>query len=296
MVYNFANEVDDIKDRYLLHLFGNDLFHDGYIFETTFLNDVRDVQLVISCERDWAVEHDVVGGIPPGKKVPDDRFDDRFRYILIFKDCQYFVREALSFPIEYLNGRFKDSARLAIVKSQSQNRRKYHHLRIQTHNGYLDLIFSGFSASKLAGEIKLPHRVERIRSFAAAIEKYKGMEIEEVRKIARTGEDFYRGLALQYLCHINDPAIIDLSIANVQIDDAYFREGAIAAIYALGKYGNMEVIPHLMRSFDREIYPSHLPIARRHVEDAIEMILHRLAPPKQVGAPHPVDPAGGRVV
>lgn len=165
MVYNFEHEVSDIRDHYLLHLISQNLFHDGYIFEIKFLNGGKDVRLVVSCERDWAAEHGVIGSIPPGKTVPDDRFDDRFRYVLTFKDCRYFVRETSSFPLEYLNGRFKDSARLAIVKSPSKNRRRYHHLRIQTHGGYLDIIFSDFSATKLQGEIKLPHRIDQIRPF-----------------------------------------------------------------------------------------------------------------------------------
>lgn len=58
--------------------------------------------------------------------------------------------------------------------------------------------------------------------------------------------------------------------------DAYFCEGAIAAIYALGRHGDIEIIPHLTRLFDRKVYPFHMPEARRHLEDAIEMILYRM--------------------
>lgn len=276
MVYNFEHEIGNVKDRYFRYLLGYDLFHDGYILETTALNNGEDIQLVISCERDWAADHGVVGGIPPGRSVPDNRLDDKYRYVITFKDCRFFAREVSHFPDEYLNGRFKDSGRLAAITRQSEKMKRFHHFRIQTHEGYLDVIFSAFAASKLEGEITLPSKVPRIRPFHTAVERYEDIDIEHVREIARTGHDVDRSMALQYLCYINDPAIVKLSIYNLQCDDAYFVEGVIAATYALGQHAGMEALPYLARLFDRKVYPSDLPIARRHVEDAIEKILYRI--------------------
>jgi hypothetical protein len=274
-MYNFEHEIGNIRDRYLRHLLGFDLFHDGYIFDTTFLNDGKDVQLVISCERDWAVDHGVERGYTSGHHVPDNQFDDKYRYVITFKDCQYFAREVSCFPIEYLNGRFKDSAKLAKVIQRSEKRKRYYHFRIQTHKGCLDMIFSGFAASKMKGEINLPGRIDRIQPFDVAVQRYKDIDVRRVREIAKTEHDTNRYIALQYLCHVNDPAIIELSISNLQRGDVSFFDAAVAAIYALGQHGGIEALPHLTRLFDREVYPSDLPIARLHVEDAIEKILYR---------------------
>ncbi|WP_157059144.1 hypothetical protein [Viridibacillus arvi] len=51
-MYNFENEIKQIKNKQLDDFFGNDYFHDGFILSIDWI-DENSVRMKFSCEREW---------------------------------------------------------------------------------------------------------------------------------------------------------------------------------------------------------------------------------------------------
>lgn len=277
-MFNFEHEVCNIRDRYLRYFMAFDYFHDGIIQRIEFSNECLGVQLTLSCERGpeaayrlWENGHKLV------KKK-----DDRCKYHLTFQDSCYFVCEPgdPSPPLEFLNARFKDSARLAVINREAK--RRYYHLRIQVTEGYIDLIFSRFAIRRAEGKITLPKKIRRLKPFYNAMERFEGVHIKRVRQLAECGESLERALALQYLGLTGDKDSLPIAKSSLMSKE---HGVIVAAVYAIGRLGDLSHLPALLTFTDRHDEGDHmlrLPIARRHVQDAVEHILFRAGNPQQV--------------
>lgn len=256
-MFNFEHEIESIKDRYLTYFFAYDYFHDGGIHSIEFCDHKDALKLLISCEREWAQDNN-----------PDiDRFDDKYLYNVYFERCMYFNSEINGPFQEYINGRFKKSAKLEELSLKTK--RRLYHLRIQVSGGFIDIIFSRFSIKKVSGEeIKIPSRIG-FNPFETLNKKFKNLSIEQVRDIASKGDWFDSYCALQYLALVEDKDSVSIALNELQREDEFIQ---IAAIYALGKLGDKEVLPVLVDLWLKETHP----IFRRHIQDAIEHLTKML--------------------
>ena len=263
-MFNFEHEIDNIKDRYLRYFFAWDYFHDGTIHNIEIIND-NDIELIITSNRDW--EEDVklqssstLEGYQEFKK---HIFDDKYKYICKFEKCKYFNSEILDNGYIYLNGRFKDSAKVRAINEGSRN--KYLHLRIQTTGGYIDIVFSKFKIKKILNEVIVPDKVSNMVLFEHVKKKFKNTDIGIIREVAENGEDIDKLFAIQYLGYINDSSVLMLAIKALQVEDAQ-----IAAIWVLGNNGNEDVLPLLFKEWSISD-----GLLGRHIQDSIEKIIYR---------------------
>lgn len=136
-MYNYEHETKEIKDRSLKNYVFYDYFHDSLITEVRVLDEGRLVQFELSCEREW-----------PSHDWNMYALDKRYTYTLSFINCRYFEyhRDNLRSYAEYINGRFKNSAKLKEFGKKTKKR--LYHLRIQLADGYIDLIFNKFYIEK----------------------------------------------------------------------------------------------------------------------------------------------------
>jgi hypothetical protein len=264
-MFNFEHEVLGQKNRYLRYFIVADYFHDGVVHKINFLQEYEELELVISCEREWAADFQLQDGYTCDNPALEHKFDDKYMYKLHFTQSKYFHMEVNETGLEYLNGRFKDSAKLRSI-SQSDKRRLYNHLRIQLSGGYLDLVFSGFEINKKECEIRIPRRIEKTIPFSTVIQKFHKQSVSSIREAALTGDWFERYFAIQYLTYINDPELIDIALKGISGNDS---EVALASVFALGKLGRHKVLPVLLDLWLREDHPMY----KRHIQDAIEKVV-----------------------
>jgi hypothetical protein len=255
-MYNYEHEMKEIKDRFLKNFIFYDYFHDSLITKLSILDEGKLVQLELSCEREWP-SHDWT-------QFADDM---NYIYILSFMNCTYieYDRSDIGTFAEYLNGRFKDSAKLREINLHSK--KKNYHLRIQLADGYIDLIFNKFLVEKLTGNIELPKRIPLEWHFDWVKSKFIGKSIDDIRHIASTGEFPLRSFALEYLWVLNDEYTYDLAINALSDEDA-----SIPAVFIIGEIGTFQDIGNISRISNEKNVRS---IEKRHIKDAIEKILEK---------------------
>lgn len=234
----------------------SDYFHDSIIHKITISDKGRFVVIELSCEREWL-----------GQEREKCIFDSRYLYKLTFENARHieYRRDNVGEMAEYINGRFKISAELNQIVLQT--RKKFHHLRIQLADGFLDLIFNKFTIEKAEGEIKLPPRIKLEWHFDWVKERFGDKDVDEIRSIAECGEFPLRGYALEYLWLIKDNYCCNLAIKALDDEDAW-----INAVFILGEIGSINEVPLLMKIINRIGYE---PIIFRHINDSIEKILFR---------------------
>lgn len=268
-MHNFEHEVDNIEDRYLRYFVAADYFHDGVVQEARFVNDGRDLELTVSCEREWRQdwrEHWSQDG-RMSQEALDHEFDAKYMYRLRFRDCYHYCSELIYSQPEYISGRFKNSVRVA--QAQQATGKRHLHLRIQyADGGYADVIFRRFSISRAEGEICLPPRVPSLVPFWIAGRICRGLSAEELRERAASGDWLQKSCAIERLACIGDRTCVPFALAGLESDDEDVR---IASVYALGVHGDATALPQLAALWRTADYP----IARRHIQDAIEKILYR---------------------
>lgn len=252
-MYNFEHEVCNSTNRLLRWYFGYDYFHDGLIHEMRTFEE--DLIINISSYREW--ENDCTFN------QQCNSFDEKYMYKCTFRNCRYYLCELEDNGLIYLNGRFKDSVLLHHINKISGKRN--YHLRIQTTGGYVDIIFSDFNIEKNVGNITLPKRVPNIKLHERVKEKFCNMYIDEIRRIARQSNSIERMFAIEYLGAIKDEQIIDISLYNLDEEDA-----EISAVWALGILAEKEILPNLYKKWGME-----KGLFKRHIQDAIEKILER---------------------
>lgn len=264
-MYNFENEVGNFKNRDLQYFIGSDYFHDGTLHHVGFVEDV--LELVLSCEREWVADYNLEQGYSPESKGFDQRYNDKYMYRLIFLDCKLFEANVSDYGVEYINGRFKDTAQLKRIRDREK--KEYYHLRIQLSEGYLDIIFNEFKIEKVNGEIILPSEdIEDVIPFDYAINRFKDKSHEEVRYTSINGDWFDRYLAIQYLSVINDPCALECALVSINHEE---DEVKLAAIHVVGKYANSDVVPMLLQMW----LESDQLLLKKHIIDNVEKIYYR---------------------
>lgn len=250
---NYEHETDDIRDRYLKQYIYYDYFHDSFL--KSINNKESELSIILSCEREWPTYD---------KKYLNDV---QFEYILIFKECKYIEieRENPAKSAEFINGRFKLSAKLQWIKDFPK--KKYYHLRIQLADGYIDIIFKDFIITKRQGEVFLPKIFSIDWHFTDIRTKFSNRSIEEVRRLATEGDWLERTNALEYLYLTTDPKVYELALLGLEDIDV-----RIASVYILGELGIYDSIKILV-SYLQEA--KDWLIARKHIQDSIEKILYK---------------------
>lgn len=85
-MYNFENEIKQIKNEQLDDFFGNDYFHDGFILSIDTI-DKETVKMRFACEREWEDEEFNTG------VWFDEILNEKYHYNVYFKGCLYISME-----------------------------------------------------------------------------------------------------------------------------------------------------------------------------------------------------------
>ena len=253
---NFEHEVKEIRNRLLRYYIYFDYFHDSIIKYIGIDNTNRNVRIQLSCEREWkSCDYD------------ENIRNPEYEYTLYFKDSRYFEyeHESNQEAAEYINGRFKNSTKLAdIIKTATK---KYYHLRIQLSNGIIDLIFNGFEIEKAIGSIAVPRPIENRWYFDAIRAKYECKDIDTIRTIAVCGDWIERSETIVYLGMMKDKDSYRCALQG--LDDEDIR---IAAVYVLGELGYIEALEHMIVLLNDSKIDI---IEKKHIKDSIDKILYK---------------------
>lgn len=262
----------------------SDYFHDSHILSVDMRTGESSVIVTLWCEREWRAldlcEQDCgirLHGVrrpPPDEQRPSPTspaYGD-YLYRLTFGGVLY-TESALPYPggPEYLNGRFKRSARLAEL--QQRERRRLRHLRIQASDGYLDLIYQRVDVERLTGAYKLVWQPRRLRPFSNIAGQCSKLSRSHLRVAATKSSQYEAGQALTYLTltvdHQAAPiarAVLDRHMRRREF--CMFEWDLIAAIWTLGQLGGRGDLERLWWAHSKE---DDL-FWQRHVRDAIEWI------------------------
>ena len=259
-MYNFENEFKQINNKKLEDFFGNDYFHDGFIlFIESF--EEQTVKMRFACEREWANEQTNTGD------WFDQILNEDYHYNVYFKDCLYLNMEINDFPIEYINGRFKNSAKLKLINKESG--KSNYHLRMQiASGGFIDIIFSDFSIEKLNGDI--PTFEDSILSHYYHISNRfdSSLDISDIRNISIDEDHFNRDGAIVHLFNLNDPFAQEAAIKGLESEEDDVK---IVAIFVLGHLADVQIMPKLLTLWAN----TDFPIMKRHILDSVEKIIER---------------------
>ncbi|MFD1736389.1 HEAT repeat domain-containing protein [Bacillus salitolerans] len=264
-MYNFVHEVGSIKNRELRYFIGNDYFHDGAIHKIEFVNE-EVLEIVVSCEREWVADYNLTEGYSPESIGYDQRFNEKYMYRLKFLDCKLFETNISENGLEYINGRFKDTARLQQIKRVEK--KEHFHFRMQLSGGYVDIIFGDFTIEKVNGEGIPLIDIGDIIPFSHALNTFKDVPIEEVRNESLNGDWLDRYLAIQYLSEVDDTYALVSAMKSLNHED---DEVKLSAVHVLGKYANRDVVPTLFQMWLK----SDEVLFKKHIMDNIEKIHYR---------------------
>lgn len=252
-MFNYEHETNQIKDRFLKNYIFYDYFHDSLITKISILEHGQKVQFELSCEREWP-EHNWT-------KYADD---NRYKYKMQFENCKYmeYERTNIGTYAEYINGRFKNSAKLKSLNRES--RQKHYHLRIQLADGFVDLIFNKFSIEKIDGSINLPKRISLNWHFDWVKHRFKNIHLDNIIDLSINGEFPLKSYAIELLWLLKYDNIEKLAINSLQDEDAVIP--SVFILGEIGKYDNLKYLINLLKNIDDNLM-------KRHVMDAIEKIL-----------------------
>lgn len=255
-MYNYEHEISQVKNRFLKYYIWFDYFHDSLIKNIDYFDENKVLNIDLSCEREWPSHN--------WKLFADD---NNYIYRLSFIDCVYFEYEhyGLKSSTEYLNGRFKNSARLKEINQLFRS--SYYHLRIQLSCGYIDLIFHGFKIERVKGDVYLPKRINCKWHFDYVVQKLKDKSVDEVLTLASEGEFPLKSYALDYLWMVKHDKIVDLA-QNALLDE----DARISAVFILGELGSIDNIKDLAQLMCKNDFT---PVFKRQIKDSIEKILCR---------------------
>lgn len=295
-MYNGENEIVCPNDKYIKHYLWRDYFHVSKIKMIEFNNSKgndhycpNQVILTVESSIDIDTEWDKLKGTNIEKKAYITNNKSKYMYNLYFRDCKYFNYEKSSMANDYINGRFKDTAKLQKINKATS--KVYYHFRIATDDGYIDIIFSKFKVKKAIGRINIKD-IEINDYHDLWLKKYNEgilvMDNGEFNKIKllellSNGDDIDRYYVLYYFMNYTAETIINYARGIMQLEWDDFEMAKIMAISIIGKVGNRNDLPILFDEyFTMEerlcksgiCYCSTL-LPKRHVMDAIEEIKYR---------------------
>lgn len=291
-MFNFLNEIDrSALDRNIRFFLFGDYFHDSVLDRIEWDVRSRVLRLTLWCEREWQGDHGASADerdrwlfglrrfdVPlPSRRaqanarLPKSRGYKNYVYQLEFSGCEHCTLAGEDNFIEYLNGRFKQSALL--VDLQQHCRRRLLHFRMQLADGLADVVFHRFRIERAVGRFRLPKMARSQSSWLD--ERFGSMGVRKVRRLARMGDEPLRSEAIWFLCLRRDASALRLAIQATEdgLDSEFFPwvESLQSGIAVIGRLGECRHLDLLYRAFvadDRLDY-------RRHVLDAIEHILSR---------------------
>jgi len=196
------------------------------------------VTLTLECSYDVGRTWDTLKGDQNTKKEYIREHIDTFTYELNFKGTKYFHTERIILTNDYVNGRFKDTALLR--KLAQKTKKNLYHFRIQTDDGFIDIIFSDFIIRKKAGRVK--YFIDPIEEI---INQCIGpLALDDKKRANLNGDDFERFLAMQEFFKTNNSKLIQIARNNLQFDG--YGDSCQYAAYLLGKVGDSSDIPKLL--------------------------------------------------
>lgn len=169
--------------------------------------------------------------------------------------------------MEYINGRFKDSAKLKHLNKDSGI--SNYHLRMQiASGGFVDIIFGDFSIQKLIGD-NPTFENSNLYNFNHISDRFDPtLDISEIRKISIDEDNFQRAWAIVHLFNLNDDFAHEAALLGLDSEE---DDEKIAAVFVLGNIGGSDLIPKLFSLWTNTEYP----IMKRHILDSIEKIIER---------------------
>lgn len=183
---------------------------------------------------------------------------------------------------DYINGRFKASPAW-LRRAAAQNPKARYHLRIQTANGYMDIVFQDFQIRKGHGRVRYyPVALHGVGLYTAAPLKYVFAETEEA-----AGDDFDRFQEILRMQKEADPRLLEVLRRHAALDMRY-EDSCILSLYLLGKYGDTVDLPLLMRKLETieseleqtgYVIPTAALLPKRIILDAVEEIQERAVYP-----------------
>jgi len=264
---NYEHEITCPDNKGIRNYLWYDHFHDSNIVDISFNHRKGLAVMALESCRDIDNMWDKLKGDFDVRRAYIDENIDSFTYILTFKRAKYFHSERLVMGDDYINGRFKDTAMLK--KLIAENKKQLYHFRIQTNDGFIDVIFSDFTIKKKAGRVKYP--------INEIIRQTNKRFTEDAIKTALNGDDFGRFLAMRELYQENDPMLLDIARKNLWFDDD--GDACLYSAYLLGKLGDTNDIPNLLEIYlkieERPVFRYNAVQPKRIVLDAIELIHYR---------------------
>ena len=276
-MHNFEHEIPYPKDKALYTFLWCDYFHDSSITDLQFSNIVsgrQDLTLTLQCEREcrknWQDRNWNV------RAFRADLERNIYTYHLTFFGVEHTQLERSGdwWQMEYVNGRFKDSALLHRLQQQVDH--PLYHVRIQLSGGYLDVVFRRFQVRKAVGRVQYISAEQR-ELFEQNRKQRPYVSPEECDRIRRDirdkayGEPEVDDIALYYdleaLYHAQVPDLGELARQCFQWN--WPAEDALPyAAYILGKTGGRGDLPLLYPLLSTVTEP----LLRRNLLDAIERL------------------------
>ncbi|GGI11544.1 hypothetical protein [Gottfriedia solisilvae] len=256
-MYNFENEIKQINNKQLDDFFGNDYFHDGFIL---FLDLTEDniLKMKFACEREKSNVQD---------KAEHWYLNEDYQYNVFFKDCTYLNMEIIDYPVEYINGRFKNSVKLKQMNKESG--KSNYHLRMQVAGGgFIDIIFRDFLIQKLTGSLP-KFEYSTLSHFEHISKRFEhSLDISEIQKLSVDEDNISRDWAIVHLFILKDTFTYE---AAVKALDSTEDDVVIASVFVLGEIAGTELISNLFTLWSNNDFP----IMKRHILDSIEKIIER---------------------
>lgn len=293
-MYNYEHEIEKPINKSIEKFLWNDYFHDSVIEDIAFDYKKNQLMITILSVRDEDNKWNKLRGSVEQKRQQLKDNADKFRYILYFEKVKHFTFQSAVNWTQYLNGRFKDSANLKIMKSWDNE--NLFHFRLQTADGFSDIIFGDFKIRKKIGKVNYNFENDMWQSDSIPMgssyfisEKSKNqdgylrkfVDIDEYIQEAKNGKDFDRFIAMSVLYEKNYDKLLDLARNNLILNSEWLDCSAYAA-YLLGKIGTYEDISKLYefhaflnRMVAKENNFPHNIFIERTVLDSIEFLNYK---------------------
>lgn len=266
-MYNGEHEIKFPEDKYLKNYLWYDYFHDSQVKNIDFTKNT----VIIDIEYD-----------------KDNEMVNKKTYTLYFKNCEYFKVELLSMDFNtFINGRFKDTTLLDKVKNN--NKGTFYHYRIETNNGFIDIIFSKFQIKKRNGRIICKditfydYTLQWLKSYKNGLlfDSDNQLSQSKLINLFHKGDDIEKYFVLDYLSRYTNEPILNYArdILCLEWDD--FELSIILSISVIGRFGNKDDIMLLLDIYNiinkefiinkMNYYQSFL--LRRKILDSIDNIM-----------------------
>jgi hypothetical protein len=259
---NYEHEITKPKKTLINKFLWCDYFHDSILKNIRIENGWNDIYLQLLCAREW----DEIDN-----SISYDINNDICDYELHFSGCLHHNSTVIKekYYIEYLNWRFKNSAKLKKLSKNKKN--NFYHFRIQFTHWNLDIIFNKFWIRRLHWELKWFKIKDKLNYFEKILLKYKDVDPKILLEYSKNWEYPYKQESLEYLFLTNYNNLKSLVIDALSDDDA-----CIAAIYILWEIWSIEDIKYLSNTLIllESWSESSKLFFEKQIQDSIEKIIY----------------------